>query len=239
VPKPEALAGPQQSMAETPQLEAEAPKAEDLPIAKVAFTRSEGEGADANGGIAAAANVKAPMHVQPKLQPWQPQQQLFMQQQDKLAQLNFWSDSASADFFSYTPDNLVTSVGQMVEMWPPAELISAGMIFAVYPDLPPGLALAERVGLIHGRPEQGTSGPTTHFVTACRPGDHSFSVLMAMVTLQLTGPHGSGSNFDQQGPTNAVAALALASRSQHFASALTATAAQQHIQQQLKQWQQR
>lgn len=238
MPKSEALSGPQ-PMAEAPQLEAEAPQAEDLPIAKVAYTRSEGEGADVNGGSTAAVHVKAPMHVQPKLTPWQPQQQLLMQQQEKLAQLNLWSDSASADFFSYTPDNLVTPVGQMVEMWPPTELISAGMIFAVSPDLPPGLALAERVGLIHGRPEQGTSGPTTHFVTACRPGDHSFSVLMAMVTVQVTGPHGNGSSFDQQGPANAAAALGLASRSTHFGSAPTSTAAQQHIQQQqLKQQQQ-
>lgn len=167
-------------------------------------------------------------HMPPKLKTWQPQQQqLLTQQHEKLAQFNLGNDSASADFFTYTPDNLVTSVGQMVEMWPPTELISAGMIFAVSPDFPSGLALAERVGLIHGRPEQCTSGPTTHFVTACRPGDHSFSVLMAMVTVQVTGSHGNG-------PATTATAHGLA-RSTNFASAHTASAAQQHIQQQLKQ----
>lgn len=96
------------------------------------------------------------------------------------------------DFFAYTPNSAVISIGQMVEMWPPVQLITAGLVFAVSPELPRGLALDERSGLIHGRPQEGTAGLATHFVTACKPGDTSMRVKLSMVNMKVVHPQTAG-----------------------------------------------
>lgn len=94
--------------------------------------------------------------------------------------------AASPEFFSYTPDEtVVVAVGQTVEIWPPVELITQGHTFAVSPALPEGVRLDERLGLIHGKPQESTSGIVTFFVTACRPGDPNMVVKMAMVNLKV------------------------------------------------------
>jgi len=92
---------------------------------------------------------------------------------------------ATAEVFAYTPESIVVGVGQLVELWPPVHLISASLVFVISPDLPHGLALDPRVGLIHGKPQEPTDGMVTYFVTACAPGDPSLKVKMAMVRIKV------------------------------------------------------
>lgn len=109
--------------------------------------------------------------------------------------------ASPTEFFQYTPNTAVVNVGQLVELWPPAQLIFANMVFAVCPELPAGLVLDERVGLIHGRAQAPSAGLATYFVTACAPGDSSLSVKMAMVGLKVMDAQVSGQSptvFSQQ-----------------------------------------
>lgn len=88
------------------------------------------------------------------------------------------------EFFAYTPNSMVVRVGEMVEFWPPLPLVSMGLIFAVSPALPEGLSLDERVGVIYGRPQVGMKNLVTFFVTACKPGDSTFSIKMSMLSIK-------------------------------------------------------
>lgn len=89
------------------------------------------------------------------------------------------------DFFKYTPNNAVIGVGQSLELWPPTNLITSDMVFAVSPELPPGLVLDERVGVIHGKPLGTTDNMVTHFITACKARDVSASMQISKVTLKV------------------------------------------------------
>lgn len=91
----------------------------------------------------------------------------------------------AVNFFSYTPKSVTVNVGQMVEMWPPASHLSWRLIFAISPQLPRGLQLDERSGLLHGRPQVSTNGTSNFYVTACSPGDQMLSVKIAVVTLTV------------------------------------------------------
>mmetsp|Transcript_23225 Transcript_23225/g.54380 ORF Transcript_23225/g.54380 Transcript_23225/m.54380 type:complete len:386 (-) Transcript_23225:111-1268(-) len=109
------------------------------------------------------------------------------QLQPQLAQRS-WTEGVvqhgNTQLFAYTPNSVVIAQGQMVELWPPLEMVTQGMIFAVSPDLPQGLTLDERVGVIYGRPQECTAAET-YFVTACEPGDTTFSVKISVVKIKV------------------------------------------------------
>jgi len=95
------------------------------------------------------------------------------------------SSQTPTNFFAYTPSSAVIRVGQSIKLWPPIELLAAGMVFAVSPNLPSGLGLDENVGVIHGSAQQSTDGTATFFVTAVKPGDVSMSIHISVVNIQV------------------------------------------------------
>jgi hypothetical protein len=70
--------------------------------------------------------------------------------------------------FAYSSSTAVAGVGQSIELWPPLEIVCGGLVFAVAPELPPGLTLEKHTGLIHGTTLVASEG--NYFVTACQPG---------------------------------------------------------------------
>mmetsp|Transcript_51919 Transcript_51919/g.163016 ORF Transcript_51919/g.163016 Transcript_51919/m.163016 type:complete len:419 (+) Transcript_51919:104-1360(+) len=98
------------------------------------------------------------------------------------------SKGEEMEFFSYTPASLVVSAGDVVEFWPPAKLALMGLIFAISPELPAGLAIDEHVGVIYGKAREGMDSSMTFFVAACKPSDPAFNVKIAMVSLRVASP---------------------------------------------------
>mmetsp|Transcript_9327 Transcript_9327/g.24059 ORF Transcript_9327/g.24059 Transcript_9327/m.24059 type:complete len:452 (-) Transcript_9327:343-1698(-) len=96
------------------------------------------------------------------------------------------------EVFTYTPSAAVIGIGQTLELWPPVHMASAGMVFAVSPELPKGLLLDERMGLVYGKAERTTEGLVKYYITACEPGDSSLAVKLAVVGLRV---------MDVQGPS--------------------------------------
>jgi len=96
------------------------------------------------------------------------------------------------DFFSYTPSSVVVGVGQAVELWPPVPILSAGMLFAVSPALPRGLALDKNTGLIAGTAQEGTDGSKQYFVTACNPRAVVPSIRVSMVDIKVINVQAPG-----------------------------------------------
>jgi hypothetical protein len=95
------------------------------------------------------------------------------------------SGNLPMDFFAYTPNTVVLGCGQSVELHPPAEMIAAGMVFAVAPELPLGLALDRSSGCIHGIAQQPTHGPGTYFVTACAARSAIKTVKVSVVNIKV------------------------------------------------------
>lgn len=108
------------------------------------------------------------------------------------------------EFFQYTPRSAVIGVGQLIELWPPVPLMLSSMVFAVSPELPKGLSLDERVGLIHGRAQVTSNGATPYFVTACALGDERVVVKVAVVRLKVVEMQSLGP------PTSSLSDLMLA-----------------------------
>lgn len=96
------------------------------------------------------------------------------------------------DFFSYRPSSVVIGVGQAVELWPPVHILSAGMLFAVSPALPRGLALDKNTGLIAGIAQEGTDGSRQYFVTACNPRAVVPSIRVSMVDIKVINVQAPG-----------------------------------------------
>lgn len=99
---------------------------------------------------------------------------------------------ATTTVFMYTPNTAVIGVGQTLELWPPEDILFAGMVFAVSPDLPRGLTLDERMGVVHGKAQEGTLGMVKYYITACEPGDSSLSVKIAVVGLKVMDAQAPG-----------------------------------------------
>jgi len=97
--------------------------------------------------------------------------------------------SGPVNVFTYTPNTAVIGVGQTIELLPPVHIVSAGMVFAVSPDLPMGLMLDERMGLVHGKAQEATPGMVKYYIMACEPGDSSLSVKMSVVELGVMDTH--------------------------------------------------
>jgi hypothetical protein len=89
------------------------------------------------------------------------------------------------DFFAYTPNTVVVGSGQPVDLHPPAHFMSAGMVFAVAPELPRGIVLDKHNGWIHGIAQEATDGPGTYFVTACEPRAVINNVKVSVVNIKV------------------------------------------------------
>jgi hypothetical protein len=90
----------------------------------------------------------------------------------------------SQDLFSYTPANATVVVGQPIELRPALTTSNQQYVFAVAPDLPRGLIIDRRTGVIHGFAQEATSaGNTTYFVTLFEP--LSAKVKVAIVQLNI------------------------------------------------------
>lgn len=96
------------------------------------------------------------------------------------------------EFYSHNPSSAVVGVGQHLEIWPPAGVFEAGMVFAVSPDLPLGVVLDQHSGVIHGIPKHPTRGLTSFFVTACKPGVHVKNVKTSMVNINVVNVQAPG-----------------------------------------------
>mmetsp|Transcript_49998 Transcript_49998/g.90456 ORF Transcript_49998/g.90456 Transcript_49998/m.90456 type:complete len:167 (-) Transcript_49998:39-539(-) len=95
-------------------------------------------------------------------------------------------------FFTYNPSSVVVGVGQIVEIWPPPDIVSSGMVFAVSPELPQGLSLNRRTGLIQGKAQRATEGSVQFFVTACEPTQQVRNVKIAMVDIKVISVQAPG-----------------------------------------------
>jgi len=98
----------------------------------------------------------------------------------------------AVDLFTYTPDTMVVGTGQTIELHPPVDIMLAGMVFAVAPELPPGISLDRQTGRIYGTAQEATSGPDTYFVTACVPRAANKEVMMAVVSIKIIHVHAPG-----------------------------------------------
>mmetsp|Transcript_671 Transcript_671/g.1465 ORF Transcript_671/g.1465 Transcript_671/m.1465 type:complete len:401 (+) Transcript_671:92-1294(+) len=105
-----------------------------------------------------------------------------MPQQDSFAAA--LTTQGDMEFFEYVPNSLEVFVGQMVELWPPVNQMR-GCVYAVAPQLPRGVALDERSGLLHGRPQERTPGQMTYFITAWSPTRTPPVVSVALVKLMV------------------------------------------------------
>lgn len=91
----------------------------------------------------------------------------------------------NADVFSYTPSNVVATLGQKVELMP---LTFGKLIFAIAPNLPRGLSIDMHTGLIHGAGQELTTGPETYFVTACEPSPLIHRIKVATINISIVNP---------------------------------------------------
>lgn len=96
------------------------------------------------------------------------------------------------EFYSHNPSSTVVSVGQHLEIWPPAGVFEKGMVFAVSPELPQGVMLDQQTGVIHGFPKHPTRGLTSFFVTACKPGVNVKNVRTSMVNINVVNVQAPG-----------------------------------------------
>jgi len=96
------------------------------------------------------------------------------------------------EFYSHNPSSAVVSVGQHLEIWPPAGVFEKGMVFAVSPELPQGVMLDQQSGVIHGFPRHPTRGLTSFFVTACKPGINVKNVRTSMVSINVVNVQAPG-----------------------------------------------
>jgi hypothetical protein len=87
------------------------------------------------------------------------------------------------DFFTYAESDVVVAVGQPVALLPMLPSSFGQFVFAVAPELPRGLTIDTRTGLVHGVPQEATSGKAMHFVTACEPC--SATVKIAIIYLNI------------------------------------------------------
>lgn len=103
--------------------------------------------------------------------------------------------------FQYSPSHAVVGVGQLIEIRPPVGLAVSDAIFGISPELPLGVHLDPHTGLILGKPQVGTDGPTTYFVTACtsasKPGAQGrnpldVSLHISQVSIDVVGVQASG-----------------------------------------------
>lgn len=97
----------------------------------------------------------------------------------------------SMDVFAYSPQSVAVTIGESFDLWPPMHVISSGLVFAISPDLPPGVVLDQTSGLIHGTPKEATGGAVVHFVNACKPGSEVMHVAASLVSIKVTEPHSS------------------------------------------------
>jgi len=70
----------------------------------------------------------------------------------------------STSYFTYVPSSILAEVGQHVQLWP---LNASLAVFAVAPDLPPGITIDMHTGVIQGTAETASDGPGRYFVTSC------------------------------------------------------------------------
>mmetsp|Transcript_6422 Transcript_6422/g.18821 ORF Transcript_6422/g.18821 Transcript_6422/m.18821 type:complete len:492 (+) Transcript_6422:184-1659(+) len=130
-----------------------------------------------SGGVTIGRGIPKRSQQQPPPIP-QPQRQVTT-----LAGLDAGLPPHPVDVFTYTPNTAVIGVGQTIELWPPVHIASAQMVFAVSPELPKGLMLDERMGLVHGTALEATLGMVKYYIMACEPGDTSLRVKMSVIDL--------------------------------------------------------
>jgi hypothetical protein len=85
--------------------------------------------------------------------------------------------------FTYVPEAAAVRVGQRVDLLPFLDS-SQPRVFAVSPELPPGLMIDKFTGVISGVPRQATQASTVHFITCCEPLV-SFNIQTAIVHIQV------------------------------------------------------
>jgi len=117
-------------------------------------------------------------------------QDLVQRMPDRASQ--FADPDPKLEFYSHNPSSSVVTVGQQLEIWPPAGVFESGMVFAVSPDLPQGVVLDQYSGMIHGIPKHPTRGLTSFFVTACKPGVHVKNVKTSMVNINVVNVQAPG-----------------------------------------------
>ena len=90
-------------------------------------------------------------------------------------------------FFQYIPSSIEVCVGQLIELWPDREASHLhGCHFIATPQLPPGIMLDEKSGLVLGRAREPTPpGQVSHFIVACNPTRCPTTVRLALVKLRV------------------------------------------------------
>jgi len=77
--------------------------------------------------------------------------------------------NSKVEFFSYSPKTAMLTVGQKVELWPPAHIMGTGLSFKAIPCLPPGFKIEEETGIISGAGLMPTAGLLSFFVSGEEP----------------------------------------------------------------------
>mmetsp|Transcript_56365 Transcript_56365/g.132157 ORF Transcript_56365/g.132157 Transcript_56365/m.132157 type:complete len:442 (-) Transcript_56365:119-1444(-) len=95
------------------------------------------------------------------------------------------SISPELNVFAYNPSCAVVAVREGIWMSPPTRMMEEEMIWAVSPELPLGVHLNQRTGLISGSAGQPTTGAVNYFVTACKPATRIEMVSASIVTLNI------------------------------------------------------
>ena len=90
-------------------------------------------------------------------------------------------------FFQYEPSSIESCVGQMTQLWPDRDASHLqGCHFLATPQLPPGIMLDEKSGLVFGRAHEPTPpGQGSHFIVACNPSGFPMTVRLALVKLKI------------------------------------------------------
>lgn len=76
----------------------------------------------------------------------------------------------NCELFAYSPSTSVTSIGQFVEVRPPARLAQESLVFTVDPPLPKGISIGRHSGFIQGMAMEPRPNLTAYFVRAYKPG---------------------------------------------------------------------
>jgi hypothetical protein len=111
------------------------------------------------------------------------------------------SAGPKSEFFLYSTSNATACVGQYLELWPVLSGPCHQFLFAAAPELPRGLTIDKRTGLIYGKPQDATDGNTIHFITLCEPSTAKVKIATIYINVvNIMAPGYRISNLVQTAP---------------------------------------